>query len=60
MRAYGWPGFTKINLWRQDKGQAACAVAFVDAIKNGGPSPIPFEELVEVTRVSFEVTERMG
>ena len=55
MRAYGWPGFTKMNLWRQDKGQVACAAAFVDAIRKGGPSPIPFEELVEVTRVSFEV-----
>ena len=22
---YGWPGFSKMNLWRQDKGQAACA-----------------------------------
>lgn len=60
MRGYGWPGFNKMNLWRQDKGQAACAAAFVHAIRNGGPSPIPFEELLEVTRVSFEVMERMG
>ena len=60
MRAYGWPGFAKMNLWRQDKGQTACAAAFVDAIRNGGPSPIPFEELVEVTRVSFEVEALRG
>ena len=60
MRGYGWPGFTKMSLWRQDKGQASCTASFVDAIRNGGPSPIPFEELVEVTRVSFEVMDRMG
>lgn len=60
MRAYGWPGFAKMNLWRQDKGQEACAASFVDAIRNGRPSPIPFEELVEVTRMSFDVANRMS
>jgi hypothetical protein len=35
LRGYGWPGFSKMNLWRQDKGQAACAAAFVDAIRLG-------------------------
>jgi len=54
---YGWPGFSKMNLWRQDKGQAACAKAFVDAVRTGGPSPIPVEELLEVGRVSIEIEE---
>ena len=52
-----WPGFRSMGLWRQDKGQKACAAAFVKAVKGGGPLPIPFDELVEVTRVSFEVAE---
>lgn len=56
---YGWPGFTKMNLWRQDKGQAACAAAFVDAVRLGRPSPIPFEELVEVTRTGFDVVDAL-
>jgi len=60
MKSYGWPGFSKMNLWRQDKGQDLCAASFVSAIKNGGLSPIPFEELVEVTRVSFEVGTLCG
>jgi predicted dehydrogenase/threonine dehydrogenase-like Zn-dependent dehydrogenase len=60
LTGFGWPGFDKMNLWQQDKGQTACAAAFVEAIRNGGPSPIPFEELAEVTRVSFEVVELMG
>jgi hypothetical protein len=38
-------------------GQKACTAAFVDAIKTGAPSPIPFEELIEVTRASFDIVE---
>jgi len=40
-----------------DKGHKAEIAAFVQAVQQGGPAPIPFEELVEVTRVSFEVIE---
>jgi predicted dehydrogenase len=25
LKAYGWPGFSSMNLWQQDKGQDACA-----------------------------------
>src|SRR5262249_20350297 len=57
LRGYGWRGFKKIRLWRQDKGHQAEVQAFIDAIQHGRQSPIPFEELVEVTRVSFEVVE---
>jgi hypothetical protein len=45
-----------MNLWRQDKGQTACAAAFVEAVREGKPSPIPFEELVEVSRVTIHLT----
>ena len=60
LRGYGWPGFSKLNLWRQDKGQVACAAAFVDAIRLGQPAPIPFEELVEVTRTSFDIVDALA
>ena len=33
------------------------AALCVPAVQDGGPSPMPFEELVEVMRVSFEVVE---
>jgi hypothetical protein len=46
-----------MKLWRQDKGNAACAAAFASAIEAGQAAPIPFEELVEVTRVSFEIAQ---
>ena len=56
LQGFGWPGFTKMNLWRQDKGQKACAAAFVQAISTGGPTPIPLDEILEVARVSIEVS----
>ncbi|MEX0732964.1 MAG: bi-domain-containing oxidoreductase [Aquisalimonadaceae bacterium] len=54
LRAYGWPGFKGMRLWRQDKGQRACAAAFVDAIGRGEAAPIVFNELLEVSRVTIE------
>jgi predicted dehydrogenase len=55
LRAYGWPGFSRMNQWRQDKGQDACAEAFVAAVRSGARSPIPLDELLEVTRVTIAV-----
>jgi predicted dehydrogenase len=57
LTGYGWPGFKRMNLWRQDKGQEGCARAFLAAVASGGPAPIPFDELLEVARVSIAVSE---
>lgn len=55
LTGFGWPGFNKLSLWRQDKGQKACAQAFVDAVAQGGASPIPLDQVLEVSRVSIEI-----
>lgn len=55
LTGFGWPVFRKMNLWRQDKGQRACAKVFVDAVRSGGPGPIPVSEIFEVSRVSIEI-----
>ncbi len=55
---YGWPGFKKLNLWRQDKGQTMCAAAFVRAVEQGGPAPIPLAEILEVSRMTIEIASR--
>lgn len=52
LRGYGWREFSSMNLWRQDKGQTACVNAFVNAVRHGGATPIPFEELLEVAHVT--------
>lgn len=49
-----------MNLWRQDKGQKACVAAFLDAIRNGGPDPIPYDEIIEVSRVAIELSGYRG
>lgn len=59
LKGFGWPGFSKMNLWRQDKGQAACCQAFLSAIKDGKSCPIPAAEVFEVARVSIEVAEQL-
>ena len=60
LQGYGWPGFSRESLWRQDKGQAACAAAFLDAIRGGRPAPIPFDQLVEVGRVCIDLARTAG
>jgi predicted dehydrogenase len=57
LHGFGWPGFKKMNLWRQDKGQKACAAAFVSAIRQGQPPSIPFQQLLEVTRATFDIMD---
>ncbi len=53
LRGFGWPGFSAMNLWRQDKGQRACARAFLGAIAGGRPAPIPVEEIFEVAEATI-------
>ncbi len=53
LTGFGWPGFSKMNLWRQDKGQGACVEAFFHAVEKAGHAPIEFDELMEVSRVAI-------
>ncbi len=54
LKGFGWKGFKKMNLWRQDKGQNNCCSEFLNAIENGAQSPISSEEEFEVARASIE------
>lgn len=58
LKGYGWPGFSKLNLWKQDKGQNACAAAFLQAVEKGVPA-IPADEIFEVARVTIDVAEQL-
>jgi predicted dehydrogenase/threonine dehydrogenase-like Zn-dependent dehydrogenase len=59
LRGFGWPGFRRQKLWRQDKGQVDCARAFLTAISGGQGSPIPDDELFEVAEASIEAVEKI-
>lgn len=59
LEGFGWKGFKKDKLFKQDKGQKACTRAFVEAIKRGQPAPINFDEILEVARVSIAVAAQL-
>jgi predicted dehydrogenase/threonine dehydrogenase-like Zn-dependent dehydrogenase len=57
LRGFGWPGFDKQKLSRQDKGHVAEMAALVAAVRTGEPSSIPWSELIEVSRWSIRLGE---
>ncbi|WP_216092843.1 Gfo/Idh/MocA family protein [Candidatus Marithrix sp. Canyon 246] len=59
LRGFGWKNFKKMNLMRQDKGQTACVVAFLESIRSGKASPISFDELMEVSRYTIEAARQL-
>lgn len=59
LTGFGWPGFKKMNLWHQDKGQNACVAAFVQAVEHGESAPILFDEVMEVSRVTIEIAKTL-
>jgi len=59
LRGYGWPRFKKMRLFKQDKGQKACAKSFIESIVNGTQPPIPYEELMESSKISIEVANSL-
>jgi predicted dehydrogenase len=50
LRRFGVPGAWLERGGRMDKGHAAEIAAWDAAVRNGGPSPIPLDELLEVSR----------
>jgi len=54
LKAWGIPGFRTRRMLAQDKGQVACAAAFLKAIESGGPPPIAVDQLLEVQRWLLE------
>lgn len=59
LKGYGWPKMKKMNLWRQDKGQKACAAAFLAQMNQEDVTTIPFDELMEVSLATIEMAESL-
>ena len=55
LTGFGWRGFKRFRTSTQDKGHAEELVQFLDAVRSGGPSPIPLAELIEVSRTTIEL-----
>ena len=59
LKGYGWPNFKRMKLMKQDKGQNKCANAFVESIREGKKSIIPYDQIMESSRVSIEVASSL-
>ncbi|WP_340245973.1 bi-domain-containing oxidoreductase [Sulfitobacter pontiacus] len=59
LNAAGFAGLKSSRLWRQDKGQNACATAFLDSVRLGAPVPIPADEIFEVSRVAINLADSL-
>lgn len=54
LHAYGWPFRAGDISLRQDKGQTEMMKAFLEAVRTGGPAPIPFPEVAEVALATLD------
>ncbi len=54
LHAYGWSLKAGAFALRQDKGHREMMRAFLDAVRSGGPSPIPFDQISEVMTATFD------
>lgn len=59
LRGYGVKSFKTVRSIRQNKGINQCVKAFTKSIIAGGASPIPFEEILEVSRASVEAHKQL-
>jgi hypothetical protein len=44
----------------QNKGHRAAWKSFLDAVRAGGPPPIPYSTLIGVTRATFQAAEALS
>ena len=59
LKSFSWKGFSKMNLWSQDKGQSNCTNAFMQSIRSGGINPIPQDEIFEIARVTIDIANML-
>ncbi len=53
LQGFGWSGFKRQKLFRQDKGHVIEIAAFVERVSAGGSPLISWSELSEVTQATF-------
>ncbi|MBC3845162.1 Gfo/Idh/MocA family oxidoreductase [Winogradskyella echinorum] len=57
LKIYGKGKPKKQKIFNQNKGQKEMVEAFVNGLLTNGKAPIPFEDIVAVTKASFKVLE---
>jgi len=59
LTGFGWNGFNGMKLKKQDKGHFAEVAEVVDRVRKGTGSPIPWNELLEVTEAVFDAVDQI-
>ena len=54
LHGFSWPGVQEHESLAAEQGVAEMVAAFVSAIRTGSPSPIPIDELIEVSRTTLK------
>jgi|CXWL01.1.fsa_nt_gi predicted dehydrogenase len=57
MRGWGYPGFSKLNLWRQDKGHREEMRQLIEAVAKGGPPVMPFDQIENIMLATFAAVD---
>ena len=57
LKFYNWIGNLNKKLFIQNKGQFECIQSFKRAITYNEPTPIPFDEIYEVSKVTLKIDE---
>ena len=57
--AYNSKAFKKFSTWRIEKGQSELIESFINSVNIGNESPIPFDEIYEVSRISIEIANHL-
>jgi predicted dehydrogenase len=57
LKIYGKRKHSKKKLFNQNKGQKEMVSAFIDGLLSSGKAPIPFDEIIAVTKASFKILE---
>jgi predicted dehydrogenase/threonine dehydrogenase-like Zn-dependent dehydrogenase len=57
LTGYGWPGFQRKRLWRQNKGNKESLEAFLRSVRTDCQPPIPLSEIFDVSRVAIRLAE---
>ncbi len=59
LRGYGWKTFNKYKTFLPNKGQNICIKKFIESVRLNTESPIPFSEIIEVSRITIDIAQSL-
>lgn len=57
LQGWGWPGFSRKSLWRQNKGQKECVHEFLTSTIEANSEYV--KSLFDVTKIAIDITEKI-